>query len=265
MARKYNGKGKRGMRKGKSRVISKAVAAAKEKIFAKRVQKVISKKAETKTCMYSSNVTAFNQQINATGDCLRLFPIIANGTSEATRVGNAIRLQSLNLRGVLTFTLAQASASNTRIGVRLMILRAKRFEDWNQSAADFATNYTRLLEGTTTGFDGTLAAFNTPVNNDYFSVVLDKKMYMSQSLISANAALANSTGVVGNTTKFVNINIPYARRNVQYDQDFSATEPVNYPYFMVLGYTKLSGDVPDAPGTVYLSFQYTTQAKYEDY
>jgi len=259
MAKNGNSKGKRAMRARAGRKTGKR-SGKPSKAFVRKVQKIIHKDVETKTVVFNSNVTAFNQQIDSTGDCLRLMPQIANGTAENQKIGNVIRLQSLNIRGVLTFTQAQASAANTRIGVRLLVLRAKRFGDWNAAATDFATNYTKLLEGTTTGFQGLVSQYNTPPNHDYFSVVMDKRMYMSQSL--QNVAGITYDNI--NTTKFVNFNVPYSRRNVIYDQDFSATEPTNYPYFMVLGYTKLDGWSADLPAISYLTFQYTATAKFED-
>lgn len=253
------GNRKRNYRKGKKQ--RRAARSKPAKSFAQRVKAVIAKDVETKTVVFNNTPTAFNQQISATGDCLRLMPAIANGTAENQKIGNVIKLQSLNIRGVLTFTLAQASAANTRIGVRMMVLRAKRYGDWNAAAVDFGTNYTKLLEGTNLGFQGTVAQFNTPPNHDYFSVVMDKRFYMSQSLTST----AGNTAETWNSTKFVNFKVPYCKnRKVIYDQDFSLDEPTNFPYFIVLGYSKLDGSAADLPGTSYLTFQYSATAKYED-
>lgn len=259
MAKNGNSKTKRAMRSRGGRKAAKR-SGKPSKAFVRKVQKIIHKDVETKVVTFNSNVTAFNQQINSTGDCLRLMPQIANGTAENQKIGNVIRLQSLNIRGVLTFTLGQTTAPTTRIGVRMLILKAKRYGDWNAAATDFGTNYTKLIEGSTLGFQGELSQFNSPINHDYFSVVADKRFYMSQSLQTASTAVADNRF----TTKFVNINVPYSRRNVVYDQDLSATEPVNYPYFMVLGYTKLDGAASDAAGTTYLTFQYCATAKFED-
>lgn len=259
--KKGYGNRKRNIRKGRKQ--RRPARATRAKSFAARVKAVIAKDVETKVAVFNSNVTAFNQQINATGDCMRLMPAIANGTAENQKLGNVIKLQSLNIRGVLTFQLGQTTADNTRIGVRLMVLRPKRYGDWNAGATDFATNYTRLLEGTNTGFQGTLAQFNTPVNHDYFSVVMDKRFYMSQSVTPGGATPGQPQ--VSETTKFVNFSVPYTKnKKVIYDQDYSLDEPINFPYFMVVGYTKLSGAAADAVGTTYLTFQYNATAKYED-
>jgi len=253
-------KSKNGRGKGKRIIRQKALPTP---VFARKVKIVMAKQVEKKTCTYNSNVTAFNQQINSTGDCLRLMPIITQGTAENQRIGNEIKLKSLNIRGVLTFTLGQTTAANTRIGVRVLILKAKRYMDWNASASDFGTNYTKLLEGSTTGFQGSLADFNTPINRDYFTVVSDKRFYMSQSTQQSGIATPGQPQV-SQTTKFINMKIPYSRRNIQYDQDFNNGEPLNYPYMMVVGYSKLGGEVADGAGASYLTLQYNTTATYTD-
>lgn len=254
---KFYGKKRVGRKvsKGKARSTRRA---GKKMSFAKRVQKVVAKDIETKVVNFSSNVTAFNQQIQTSGDCLRLMPQVAAGTGQNQRIGASIKLQGLKLRGVMTFTLGQTVATNTRIGVRLMIVKAKRFGDWNAALTDFGTNYTRLLEGSATGFTGLVTDFNTPINKDYFTVVADKRMYMSLSV-------GTSTIDNINTTKFVNMNIPYSRRKVEFDDSLgTTTESINYPYFMLVGYTKLDGSVADATLTTYLTFQWNTTAYYED-
>jgi hypothetical protein len=202
-------------------------------------------------------VTAFNQQINSSGDCLRLIPQVSNGTGQGTRIGNEIKATSLHVRGVLTFTLGQTSNTNIRIGVRMIILRAKRFADWQQTQTDFASSYTRLLEGSLSGFNGDLSNWNTPTNRDYFSVVKDKRFIMSLSL-------GTSPQQVNQTVKYYSFKLPYSKRTLKYDENYSSTDPVNYPYVMVLGYTKLDGSVPDSSLTTYLTNQYVSTLKYED-
>jgi len=262
--------GKRGYKgKGKKRAGRKRYGSSKpSKSFAKKVQAIISKNVETKVVVHQSNVTAYNAPLSATGDCLRLIPTVAQNATQAGIIGSQIRMQSLNLRGVLTFQLSQTTANNTRIGVRLTILRAKRFKDWNAAAIDFGTNYIRLLETPPNILSGqnlgTLTQFNSPINRDYFSVISDKRYYMSQSLNVSPGTTTNSTVY---TTKFVNMNIPYSRRIVTFDQGFDADDAVDYPYFMLVNYCKLDGSsdvTPPSAGESLLTFQYVTTMKYED-
>lgn len=243
---------KRSMRRKRSSRTQKISAS-----FANKVKRVIAKDVETKVANYSSNVTAFNQQMNSTGDCLRIMPQIAASVNQNGRIGTEIKLQGIQLRGTLTFTLGQTSASNTRVGVRMLILRSKRFDDWNAAALDFASSYNKLLEGSATGFTGLVTDFNTPVNRELFSVVADKRFYMSQSV-------GVSTSDLVNTTKFINMKIPYTRRKIKYDNEYSALEAANFPLFALIGYTKLDGSIADAGATTYLTFQYNTTAYYED-
>lgn len=244
---------KRKTNKKKTRMSSKKVSAS----FAKKVRTVLHKQSETKVAIFQSNVTAFNQQANSSGDCLRLIPTIAQGTGQGQRVGASVRLQSLHIRGVLTFTLGQTSASLVRIGVRMMILRAKRFSDWQQTQTDFASSYTRLLEGNLTGLNGDLSNWNTPPNRDYFSVVKDKRFVMTLG----QGATTNETF---NSVRHYKFKIPYSNRNLIYDENYDVDDPVNYPYVMILSYTKLDGALPDLAATTYLTNQYVTTAKYED-
>jgi hypothetical protein len=154
----------------------------------------------------------------------------------SNRIGNEIRVQSLYIRGVLTFALNMTAIADTRIGVRLLIVKAKRFMDWNAAATDFATSYVRLLEGVTTGFQGELSQFNTPINKDYYSCIYDKKYIFTQSQTAGGP-----TTEVFNCSKFVNIKVPYSRRKLTFDDNYLGGDPDNYPYFMLVGYTKLDG------------------------
>ena len=230
--------------------------------FAGRVKRVMRNSSETKTLIYTAPVATFNQQMNSTADCLRLYPAMSGGFDENQRVGNSITIKTLNIRGVLTFATGQPSIDNCRVGVRLLILRAKRFADWQQTATDFSGNYTKLLEGISTGFDGTLINYNAPINTDYFSCVKDMRWTFTQSQIAGGASPGQV--MVNNTTKFINFNVPYTTgRKVQYDKDFNATEPLNFPYVMCLGWTMLNGSAPGA--NTYLTCEYVAKLNYNDF
>lgn len=242
--------GRRGRPRGsKNKKISKAVD--------EHIHYKIMGNLETKVAIFNSNVTAFNQQANSSGDCLRLIPQVGTGTGQGQRVGNKLKMQSLHIRGALTFTLGQTSNANIRIGVRMMILKAKRFADWQQTQSDFASSYTRLLEGSVNGLNGDLANFNSPPNRDYFSIVKDKRYTMSLSLGTSPQQVAQSV----KTFKF---KVPYSKKSLTYDENYSSTDPVDYPYVMILSYTKLDGSLPDSTATTYLTCQYTTTLRYKD-
>lgn len=259
MAKNGNKKGARRVRKGAKRIPRKR--SAPSKTFAKKVQKVISKNVESKVSVYTSpSMVPLNQFLDTSNDCLRLIPFVPNGTAQNQKLGTEIRVQSINFRGHLIFTIPQTSVNKTRIGVRFTILRGKRFNDWQAAQTDFTANYTRLLEGVITGNQGTVAQFNTPINKDYFSTVMDKRFYMSQSLNPA----ATTGYATSQTCKLLNFNIPYSRRKLIFEDGLDIDDPVNYPYFLLVNWCMLDGSAVTAPGDTSLSLQYTTTMKYED-
>lgn len=247
----------------KSRMTNKKRRATKKtkpsKSFVKKVQKIINRNVETKKQVYISNATAFNQQIQTQADCLRLMPSIPQGTAATNRLANEIRLQEIRVRGCLTFALNQQAIALTRIGVRLMIVRAKRFDDWVAGATDFATSNARLLE-TQGSFDGAVQCFNSPINEDYYSIIVDKKYYFSQSQTAGGP-----TTEVWNSTRLFDFKLPYHKnRKLIYDDNYLSGDPTNYPYFMLLGYVKLDGTTADVSTVSNLTLQYTSTVKYED-
>lgn len=221
-------------------------------------------KPEVKTVIYSPNTTTFNQYINSTGDCLRLIPPIAQGTTGVTRIGDMVNLKSLHVRGVITLgDLAYELVQNCRIGVRVMIVRAKRYMDWNVATSQFGTDYTKLLEGSTNGFGGYLYDFTTPINKDFFSVIYDRRFYLSRSLTNAPTT---TSYVLDKSYCAFSKKLNFHRRKLQYDSSTnSSTDPINYPYFMLCSYVKLDGSAPALGGTTGINFQYTTTAKFTDY
>lgn len=225
----------------------------------KAVEAIIHKEAETKITMFSSNYTAYNQMVNGS-EAIRLLPDIANGTGGNQKLGNKIRLQRLKFRGVLCFSLPQSTINNTRIGVRMTIMRLKQFDDWQQSNLALAAGYTKLLEGYAGGMDGTVFAHNTPLNLDYCTKVTDKRFVFSFAQSSGTV----SSQDVNNSFRMINFDIPYSRRFLNFDPDTSSNQPVDYPYFAVLSYCKLDGTAVDLPATAYLNLQYTVKAEFED-
>lgn len=229
----------------------------------KAVEAIVHKEAETKIKMFSSNYTNYNAQVNSS-EALRLLPDIANGAGGDQKLGNRIRLQRLKFRGVLQVGLLnQTTTNNTRFGVRLTICRLKKFDDWNQANTDLATNYVRLLEGTATGMDGTAVAFNTPLNSDYVTKVYDRRFFLTMPSYVGGTNFAGDEPV--NSTRLINFDIPYSRRFLCYDPDNSSTQPVDYPYFMLISYCKLDG-TGAAPGVgeTLVQMQYSIKAEFED-
>lgn len=245
----------------KRRIVRRKVVP-RRRLFRKRgrrLPRMLVRKPEVKTATTCSNVTAFNQGITGS-DVLPLFPSISQGTSGVARIGDKIALSSGSIRGVITMDGGDYSTlSNTRIGVRVIILRMKRYMNWNDANAAFSSYYTNLIEGSVTGFTGDIPSFTSPVNRDMFSVIKDKKFYLTRSQITVGGAAVE----LGRSYASFNWKLPYQKRNIQFNA--GEATPQNYPYFMVLGYTKLDGSTPDGSTTTNIELQYTTTFKFTDY
>lgn len=255
--RTASGQGRAPYRAFRRRGLSNKVSVSKN--LKRAIKQEIYKDIEQKKVMYQSGDLTFNQTLNSTTDVLQILPDVVNGTAENQKQGNMITIQKLQVRGVLTFFQPQLTVNNTRIGVRLMVVRTKRFDDYLAARTDFATNYTKLLEGLSTGWTGITGDFNTPVNDDYFTILYDKKFYMSQSLSSANTSNSDNRY----TTAFVNFKMPMKGKKLHYDQNFDVDTPVDFAYYMLLSYVKLDG-TPDVDGTTYLKFNYNTRLDFLD-
>lgn len=211
---------------------------------------------EMKHAVVKQAVTLFNGGINSAGDGLQLLPGISLGTSEVARIGSDINLSHIDVRGVINMGFA-STAANTKIGVRMFVLKAKNVNDWKLFKDNFASYYTKLIEFSTAGFDGSVESFLNPVNRDYFTVVKDKKFYLSQPYMYTNAGAVERT----NTMKMFSFRLPGKR--LRYDEDHATNIPTNYPYLMFLGYCHLDGSGPDVTDTN-VSLQYTSVAYYTD-
>lgn len=220
------------------------------------------RKPEVKTTCQTSAATVFNQGISSAADCLRLFPAIVTGTSGTHRIGEKINMLSMRIRGTIVMNGGNYTDSqNCRIGVRVMIVRAKKFNDYDNMAADFGTSYVRLLQDSGAGFIGQLYDLTSPVNREYFSVIKDKRFYLSRSVTS----LTVPTAQLDRSFAFFNWNLPYHKRTLTWDNQDDASYPTNYPYAMLIGFVKLDGTGPDGGTTTNLTVQYTTEVKYTDY
>lgn len=228
--------------------------------FTRRVARVLDRKAEKKVVIHNSNVTAFNQAISSSGDCLRIMPTIALGTSQSARTGNKITIKSLKLQGVITAQLTLSGTSQQRIGVRLMIVKARDANSWQLGAANFTSDYTKLIEGQITGFSGLVTDWNGWINRDFFTPLVDKRYR-----ITVGGVAAGQNYQTWNSYKCINFDFKKLRNKIlQYEPDEDADDPINFPYFMLLGYAYLDGGLPDSLQT-YVTMQYNTKVEYVDY
>jgi len=110
--------------------------------------------------------------------------------------------------------------------------------------------------------DGSVVAFNTPLNLDYVTKVFDKKFYMTVPVVGTGSQVQDAPSA---SCKLINFEIPHSKRMINYDENSSSTEPVDYPYFLLVSYCKLDGTgAAPAAGESLLQMQYSIKCEYED-
>ena len=116
------------------------------KLFKKKVQKVINANMEDK-CAYLSVVNInYNSGINSTGDLNNLMPNVSNNVNDNGRIGDQVKMHSLNVRGHILSSLVYTSYSQCRIGVRMMIVSPKHYTAYSAILANSTQWLNTLLK-----------------------------------------------------------------------------------------------------------------------
>lgn len=100
------------------------------KSLVKIIQKQIHKDVEDKSRNVNYDLTAYNSAISVAGDVSKVILSIAQGTDNGERIGDKIRCKSINIRGHMILSVPTiGNQSNCRIGVRLMVVQPKRYQN----------------------------------------------------------------------------------------------------------------------------------------
>lgn len=226
--------------------------------FVRKVKQIISSLTESKQAYTTTGdaLIQFNSGIDSTGDIRQILPSISQGVADNNRIGDQIRGQNLNVKGHIKLSIQSKDGTTTdgaalpNVMARLMVVSMKtkpNFTEASSSAAPLAS----LLKkgGTTVGFTGQISDLYAPINRDLFTVHHDKKFYLNQSFVNGIGPSPASSIIaqdIRNTVKFFNFNVK-CKKIIKYDEDVSSgLLPTNFGPMLLLGYSYLSGDTPDA-------------------
>lgn len=265
--RRYRSKTRRGYKKNQRRLKSGTPR------FKKQVKSIIQSMVETKQAYHTTGDTyvKFNSGIDSNGDILQIVPSISQGTADNARVGDQLRAQSLNIKGIIRidYNNAVSQTALPAVAVRLMVLSFKNRLNYPDAATQSSWLGSLLKKGgTTTGFTGVLRDLYSPINTDVFTCHYNKVMYLTQdALVSPNGTANPGLSVVPidfrKCVKFFNINVKCKNKLLKYDAYTSPIQPINWSPFMCLGYAYLDGSSPDVINTK-TGLQYDTIFNYED-
>ena len=197
--------------------------------------------------------------INGGGNFFKLMPEItqsttgAAGTAYNERVGNEINLKELDIRGYLSYKGAIANTINeSKLAVRVMILRALDINDVDLLFDNMPTGSLLRFGQQTGGTGGPTAFAGFPldavrdINTDQFAVNYDKVHYLNAPLVDIGSTSVTYSAGMASGLKMISHKIRFGSKGLKlkYASRFD-TEPQNFPYFMVIGYTSMGdGAVP---------------------
>lgn len=225
--------------------ISKAKKDKPSKSFVKKVQTVINKNLEDKQAWKKVTNTNYNSGIDSIGDVQFLVPNITQGTNDASRIGDQIRLKNFRVQGHIITNLTYNTYSACRIGVRVMIVQPKGYGSLTAIQTNAAAWLATLLKkGATTGvFAGLVEDLYTPINVDAITTYMDKVFYMQAPYIPGSNTGATN---VYSMTKFFDFNFKVRNKLIRYDLAVdSGVTPVEYNPVILFGYVHLDVSAPD--------------------
>lgn len=240
------------------------------------VQKELKEELEEKHAIAEYQNIAINRTIpsgvvlnadnaGTTGNFYKILPEIEqSATGEAgraynTRIGNEINLKEIDLHGYMTHVddaTNDISYPNAKLAVRVMILRAKEINDGAVLFDNMPTD-TLLRFGT---FDATGTSGPAPfggfvldpfrdINRDTFAVRYDKVFQVNAPVLISGASA--QTGVIPSTTRIFRHKLTFGKRGLKLKYSASTDlEPNNFPYFLCVGYSSVTGSSAPENGKV---------------
>lgn len=177
----------------------------KKMTFAKRVKAVVSSIAEHKSyAIYGANQQIGTASASVPGS-IYLLPVIAQGVTESTRIGNEIKVASGRVNGYVNILPYNASTNtlSTAVMVKIWLVSYKTLNSSTFSATNVASDWFET-NSSTVGMQGNMLDMVFPVNPDSWTV-------HSSKTFKIGASSATATGQVGTGGYYDNspMNVPF--------------------------------------------------------
>ena len=236
------------------------------KRFEKKVQEIVHKELAEEIeekhaiCEYSniavnraipSGVVLNAGELGATGNFYKILPEIDQsptgdaGRAYNTRIGNEITLKEIDLHGYLSHqddATQDISLPNSRLAVRVMILRAKEINDGEVLFDNMPTdtlirfgNFDANGGNGPANFGGFALDPFRDINRDTFSVRYDKVFQVNAPVVITGLS-STTAGVIPSTTKVFRHKLRFGKRGLKLKYSAQTDlEPNNFPYFLRVG------------------------------
>lgn len=192
------------------------------------------------------------------------------GAKYNMRVGNEIRLKSIDVDGFINYRYPEVDVAfgyqDAKIAVRVMIVRAKQYNDVAKAFADMPTNVL-IRNGSTIGanvgpYGGyTLDSFRD-INRDAFAVRYDKVHYLNAP-VEVGGTSTPALSFIPSSLKMFKKRLTFGEKGLKLTFSNQAdSEAENFPYFMLIGYSSMVNATRPSNGLI--DFSVTSIAHYTD-
>jgi len=244
-------------------------SAKPSKAFVKKVQSIVHKDVETKQAFTSIASTGYGGTIDGSaGSVTFCLPNVGQGVTEADRIGDQIRAQSLKVEGWLTQSLAATYTNACRVVCRVFIVQPKLYTDRNEIIANAPSWTSALLKRgpNETAFTGAIQDLTAPVNTDSITCYYDKLYTLSiPAFFGGNPTAPYSVALdTAYTTKYFSKTFNLKNKLLKYTSNYNGgISPTNWCPVILMGYCFVNGSAA-TPAVSTVSMSFTSLLKYED-
>ena len=192
------------------------------------------------------------------------------GAKYNMRVGNEICLKSLDIDGFLNYRYPEVDANigyqDAKIAVRIMIVRAKQYNDVSKAFADMPTNVLIRNGSAVSANVGPYGGFTMDsfrdINRDAFAVRYDKVHYLN-SPVEVAGTTQPDLAFIPSSLKLVRKRLTFGKKGLKLTfSNQTDTEAENFPYFLIVGYSSMVN--ASLPSQYLVDLSLTCLAKYTD-
>lgn len=253
---------------------SKSNSKRFEKSVKAIVRDELAEELEEKNCITEYSGVPINAPIpsgvvlNGQGNFFKLLPEIFQsstggaGRAYNERIGNEIKLLELDVNMFLNYVPQSvnnviSNPENQKLAVRVMILRAKEINDQELLFDNMPTDTIIRFGQQSTGIGGPIAYGGFPldsfrdINRDTFAVRYDKVHYLNCGSSIFPGTTSPDVSIMPSGLKMIRHKLTFGKGGLKLKYSASTdTQPNNFPYFMVIGYSSMSANAQPASGLV---------------
>lgn len=216
----------------------RAKMAKKKSGLRRLVRREVARMAENKTTEVNLASIPVYQGITTSTAVYSLIPNISQGTTQATRIGNRIRIRKATLR--MSITINNLGATSAPTYVDLYIFKYKPQKGYSSGALPSTAMDNFLQSGSTSiPYTGGISDYLRPVNKDLFDVKFKKRMCMFNPQ-NGTTQVASTASL--NPNRFFTLDITkFYKKVLEYNDNTSV--PTNDALWIALGSTQCDGTI----------------------